>query len=318
MKLTYKLSAAFFCAAAGMIVAAALPNWTAGLVVGIALMAIGAVLMATSMQQGVQSVKDMRKAEQEQMVELLSGIQESLNQLHDDLCANQKEAQANRTQNAADAAKLQDQLSQLSETAQEVEKLTASITVHMEKHSAQQNEQLKQLEETIVEAKECLHDRQKSVQKDLVKSLDDLKDAVSDKADTLNDTVTDGLRDLTDKLEDLFEDVAKAGLEDVQKEVGNLNTDITSQFQKLSDAMETFRETSEALSIKLENFHKNAEATLGGANAAAQKQLDELEAFLKEENEKNQSSTERIMKIYASLTEQDAKLLQSLGIKGSK
>ena len=82
--------------------------------------------------------------------------------------------------------------------------------------------------------------------------------------------------------------------------------------------MSAFKVSAKELEKGLEMFNQRTEITLNNADKAAQTQLQALQTFLKEENRENRDSTERIMKIYADLSEQDTRLLSALEPKGGK
>ena len=79
MKLTYKLAAAVFCMAAGMSAAAALPG-TTGLIAGMVLIFLSTLMLASGAAQGAQCFREMRREEQEQLLQKLAEMQEAAKQ----------------------------------------------------------------------------------------------------------------------------------------------------------------------------------------------------------------------------------------------
>ena len=389
MKLTYKLAAAVFCMAAGMSAAAALPG-TTGLIAGMVLIFLSTLVLASGAAQGAQCFREMRREEQEQLLQKLAEMQEAAKQLDADLNRYRKEAQTAHAQTGEAQCRLMDKLEQLAETVDTLEKTASSGAAYAERQGEEQKEQLAQLEEAVAAAAEQLSTDQKNGLKDVRNGIDGLKDKVQDVLDDLNENMEklsdtlqeqsgeqkeqlmqleeavaaaaeqlstdqknglkdvrngiDGLKDkvqdvlddlnenmekLPDTLQDqsdsqmeelekLLEDVVGTGLKEMETQVDGLRRDQVEQLRQTAAAVETFRAAASALGDDLESFHAKTETTLDDANKAAQAQLQALQTFLKKENESNRSSTEHIMQTYAALTEQDLRLLSSLGIKDGK
>ena len=324
MKLTYKLAAAVFCMAAGMSAAAALPG-TTGLIAGMVLIFLSTLVLASGAAQGAQCFREMRREEQEQLLQKLAEMQEAAKQLDADLNRYRKEAQTAHAQTGEAQCRLMDKLEQLAETVDTLEKTARSGAAYAERQGEEQKEQLVQLEEAVAAAAEQLSTDQKNGLKDVRNGIDGLKDKVQDVLDDLNENMEklpDTLQDQSDsqmeELEKLLEDVVGTGLKEMETQVDGLRRDQVEQLRQTAAAVETFRAAASALGDDLESFHAKPETTLDDANKAAQAQLQALQTFLKKENESNRSSTEHIMQTYAALTEQDLRLLSSLGIKDGK
>ena len=112
--------------------------------------------------------------------------------------------------------------------------------------------------------------------------------------------------------------IQKQGIEDVKAEVGRMREELEAQLGRTDAAVSAFKVSAKELDTGLEMFNQRTEITLNNADKAAQTQLQALQTFLKEENRENRDSTERIMKIYADLSEQDTRLLSALEPKGGK
>ena len=328
MKLTYKLAAALFCIAAGMSVAAALPNRAEALAAGIALLFIGTVLAAAGARQAAECFRKMRREEQEKRMQSLAEILKAVNRLDaslakttERLCGSQK---AGLTSVRDGIDEVTAGLVRLSETANETRKIEESAADAAERYDARQNARLEQLSKTVVESMERLRDNEKAG----LTSVRDGIDEVALKVDELGNNVGSGLDELPDrmddqaelleKLADLAEKLAGPGMEEMKEAVSSLREELSAQLGRMDAAADVFKTSTKELDDGLKEFNRKSETTLNNAEKAAQAQLQALQKFLEEENEKNRSSSEHIMQTYASLAEQDTKLLSSLGLEGNK
>lgn len=328
MKLSYKVAAAFFCSAAGVSVATALPNLTAALAVGIALLLIGTILAAVSIRQAAQCFREMCREEQEQLKQNLAVLQESIKQLDTRLTTSTERLYSSQKSGQQDIREGMDEmisgLKQLSGIENEVKKIVEAGVVSAQQYDAGNKARLEQLGETITMNTERLRSSQKNDLKWVRESIDD----VASKVDDLNDTLENKLDELADRVDDQTEqleqlnartgNIQEQGLEEVKAEVGSMREKLEAQLDRTDAAVSAFRTSAEELGKGLELFHQKTEAALNSADKAAQTQLQALQTFLKEENRENRDSTERIMQTYAYLSEQDTRLLSALEPKGGK
>ena len=396
MKLSYKLAAAFFCIAAGISVAAALPGLTAALAVGIALLLIGAVLAATSARQAAHCFREMRREEREQLKRNFDALQESVKQLDTTITVTAEQLRSSQNSglqkirngmdemtaaleqlseiedevkkiaesgvaaaqryDAGNRARLEQlgetitgsaerlrssqnsglqeirngmdemtaALKQLSEIEDEVKKIAESGVDAAQRYDAGNRARLEQLGETITGSAERLRNSQKSSLNEVREGIDEVISRVDELSNDLEnklDDLADGVDDQTEQLEQLNErtgNIQEQGIEDVKAEVGRMREELEAQLGRTDAAVSAFKVSAKELEKGLEMFNQRTEITLNNADKAAQTQLQALQTFLKEENRENRDSTERIMKIYADLSEQDTRLLSALEPKGGK
>ena len=333
MKLSYKLSAAVFCMTVGVAAAAALPNWTTGMIAGACLLALGAVLLGSAVRQGAQCVREAGNARQEQQNKLLADLQRLLEQLDTDIKACQREIQqASEQSEEALMAEMKQLKKQLSEAVSEMEKTISEKAATAETQRTRQLEQLCELDKTVEETADSLYDRQKNRLAEVKKAVEQLNSDMADKLDELNDSMTEKLDTLADDRQNQFDELgekieeqagdvkaaAETGLENARGEIISLRGDLNDLKKAADNTMNAFKTSSDELGQKLEMFPAKAEESMKRVTDEVQDQLKGLEECLKKENAENRASTERIMEMYASVTEQDAKVLSSLGIKGAK
>lgn len=186
------------------------------------------------------------------------------------------------------------------------------------------NDQTEQLGETITGSAKRLRDSQKNDLNEIRDGIDNVASRVDELSNDLEnklDDLADGVDDQTEQLEQLNEragNIQEQGIEDVKAEVGRMREELEAQLGRTDAAVSAFKASAKELEKGLEMFNQRTETTLNNADKAAQTQLQALQTFLKEENRENRDSTERIMKTYADLSEQDTRLLSALEPKGGK